>query len=433
MSLSDTRTKINDALRAAAVLDPHCHLDPERPCAGDPAEIVLYHHVWIEAVSAGMGQFEVSKSGLPHELTDPGIEPLERARRVLPFLPRIRNTTVGLLLRWLLEDLFDLHGALTAEKLDRLASLIEERSSSGDWEDRLYDELCRIERCVSVEAAGKSGTARVLRASEALRLVNIADGKRSPREVLAALGESTGREIRAAEDYRDALASVIAASDAGELTFLGAWVLPCMTDELATEEQVSRILAKAREGRPLSPSELGSVTFYGMSCALEELRKTPLRTIQMIVGAEVLPPHRAVTHWNGRFCGAASRLACRFEDFRFNLSTASDLFTQDTAVMAKHIPNVSVAAYWWHTLYPHYIRKSLETRLDAVPAGKIIAYFSDAYHAEWCYPKLKLVKQILADILIERVDRGWYTLDQALELIPTLFYDAPKAIYALEG
>ncbi len=184
-------------------------------------------------------------------------------------------------------------------------------------------------------------------------------------------------------------------------------------------------------GQALSQVELGSVTYYGLACALEELRKTPLRTIQMIVGAEVLPPHRAVTHWNGRFCGAASRLACRFEDFHFNLSTASDLYTHDTAVMAKHIPNVSVAGYWWHTLYPFYIRKALETRLDMVPANKIIAYFSDAYHAEWCYPKLKLVKQILGDILAERVDRGWYTLDQALMLVRTVLYDAPKAIYAI--
>ncbi len=249
MPLQDAREKIDQALQAVTVLDPHCHLDPERPCAADPAEIMLYHHVWIEAVSAGMGQYEVSAAGLPHELADPGIEPLERARRVLPFLPRIRNTTVGLLLRWLLEDLYDFRGDLTPDRLERLASVIEERGRDSAWEDRLFDELCRIERCVSVEAAEKSGTARILRASEALRQVNIADGKRSSREILAAMGETLGREIRSAADYRDMLADVVERLPAGELTFVGAWVLPCMTSELAAEDQVSRILVKAREGQ----------------------------------------------------------------------------------------------------------------------------------------------------------------------------------------
>jgi hypothetical protein len=66
-----------------------------------------------------------------------------------------------------------------------------------------------------------------------------------------------------------------------------------------------------------------------------------------------------------------------------------------------------------------------------VPGNKIIGYFSDAYHAEWCYPKLKLVKQIVEDVLTERVERGWYSLDLALQLIERLFYQNAREIYAL--
>ncbi len=51
---------------------------------------------------------------------------------------------------------------------------------------------------------------------------------------------------------------------------------------------------------------------------------TPLRTIQVIVCTEVLPPHRSLTHRHGNFCGAMGRIAGRFEDFRFNFSSASD-------------------------------------------------------------------------------------------------------------
>jgi len=162
---------------------------------------------------------------------------------------------------------------------------------------------------------------------------------------------------------------------------------------------------------------------------LEELRRTPLRTIQVIVGAEVLPPHRSIPIWDGRFTGALARIAGRFEDFQFNCSSASDLYSQDLGVLAKHVPNISVAAHWWHTLYPFYIRKSVETRIDMVPMNKIIAFFSDAYHSEWCYPKLKMVKAIWGQVLEERVAKGWCDVDTAVALIQSAFCDNPRRIY----
>jgi hypothetical protein len=153
-----------------------------------------------------------------------------------------------------------------------------------------------------------------------------------------------------------------------------------------------------------------------------------------LTGAELLPPptvHRSLTHWGEGFPVALGRIAGQYEDFRFNVTTAADAYIQDVGILAKHVPNISVAGYWWHTLYPFYIRKSIETRLDMAPMNKIVMFFSDAYHSEWCYPKLKLVKQILEQVLVERVERGWYSLDLALEIIQKTFYDNPKAIYGV--
>ena len=172
------------------------------------------------------------------------------------------------------------------------------------------------------------------------------------------------------------------------------WVVPYVTNEPPSEDAITRIIRKVKNEGTLSREEIGGFCHFGIQTLLQALRKTSLRTIQLIVGAEVLPPHRSIAQWSAGFSGAMGRIACRFEDFHFNASSASDAYTQDLGVLARHIPNISVAGYWWHTLYPFYIRKSLETRLDMVPTNKIIGYFSDAYHAEWCYPKLKMVKQI---------------------------------------
>lgn len=427
----DIKDKITRALDTVKVIDPHCHLDPAHPSARNLADIVLYHHVWIELVSSGMGQNEVTREGLPHELADPRMEPFERIRRSIPYLHNIGNTTLGLLLRWLLKDLYDFDNDISQTNVEKLYSLVSERGKDRNWEKRVFEDFCGIERCISVGSIGKPDSERILKASEVLRWVNIMDGKNTPQLKLLQMEASFGREIRRAADFRDFLIMMIGQLPISELKYLGARLLPYMTDELADEDNVDRILGKVTKGAPLNHTELGSVTYFGMVSALESLRKYDLKTIQLIVGAEVLLPHRPITHWSESFCGAVGRLACRFEDFNFNISSASDLYTQDIAVLAKHIPNISVAGYWWHTLYPFYIKKTLETRLDMIPANKIIGYFSDAYHCEWCYPKLRLVKQILGEILVERVKKGWYTLDTAKEIINTILYDTPKAIYCI--
>jgi hypothetical protein len=431
VSLAEVQTKINDALDRVVVVDPHCHLDASQPAARNLADIVLYHHVWIELVSAGMGQYEVSRAGLPHELADPQMEPMERVRRALPYLPRIRNTTVGMLLKWLLADLYGIKGGLQTTGLDTLAAEVNRRSRDEAWPEHFFADICRIEKAVTVEHLGKKPFARLAGADERMRSLNIADGKAGPRERLQLMASLLGRDVRNAVDYRDYARKLAIEPSMGSPLFMGAWMPAFFTDEFAEEEAVTRIIKKAWDGQPLTHTEMGSVSYFGIVAALEALRATSVRIIQLIVGAEVIPPHRSVTQWSGSFSGATARLASLFEDFRFNLSAASDSFTQDIAIMAKHIPNISVAGYWWHTMYPFYIRKSIETRLDIVPVNKIVAFFSDAYHCEWCWPKLRLVKQIMGEVLVDRVNRGMYDLDTALSIIPTVFHDAPKEIYGL--
>jgi len=278
--------------------------------------------------------------------------------------------------------------------------------------------------------AGTPYSDRIRQGREGLP-ANLAAGKQTAFEILASWESIFGREINSASDYREFLVETMESVPENEYKFLGWWVVPYVTDELAEENRVTRILNKVKNRQGLSHAESGSACFFALRAALTALRRRDLRTIQLIVGAEVLRPHRSITQWHGNFCGSIARIAGEFEDFHFNLSSASDLFTHDLAALAKHVPNISVAGYWWHTLYPFYIRKSLETRLDMVPMNKIIAYFSDAYHAEWCYPKLKMVKQIVEEILLERIERGWYRVETAVEIIEKIFHENPKRIYGV--
>jgi hypothetical protein len=422
---------LRSEIDAAPVVDPHTHLRPSRPQADGLADILLYHHVWVELVAAGLPATAATKAGLPHELADPKMEPIDRARAVLPYLGNIRNTTCGSLLRTLLGDLYGVPaGELTEGNLEDVFALAAQRAQDPAWGPHVLRDRCHIVSSLTVERNGEPCCdEHIGRGIE--QNVNLISGKSAPQQALEAMEHDLGRELRRAEDLGAALHALGQEYSQGHLHFVGLWLLPHLSYEEATEVAVTRVIERARDGNRLSHSELSAFTCYALRSLLSGLETGPLRTIQAIVGAEVLPPHRSLTHWSPEFPGSLARLAGEFEGFQFNCSAASDLYTQDLAILAKHVPNISVAGYWWHTLYPSYIRKSIETRLDIVPANKIVAFFSDAYHAEWCYPKVKLVKRIFGDVLLDRVAQGLLTDGIALSLVRQVFFDNPERIYGV--
>ncbi|MHB0878736.1 MAG: hypothetical protein ACYC5O_22075, partial [Anaerolineae bacterium] len=315
--MSGARAAICQALEDTNVVDVHCHLRPQKPAADSIADVVLYHHVWIELVSAGMPQHEVTRAGLPHELVDPEMPAIERVHRALPYLHAIGNTTSGLLLRWLLRDLYGLE-CLCATTLDTAADLVAMRGADPAWQQEVLRRRCHIETSISVEHTGPPYSPTMLLGSEGLP-TNLQDGKRSPCQVLAALDASLGREVRTVADLRQLLARLADRWQSEGVRFLGVWPLPYLTVDGANDEAAADILSRARERDRLSPDDLGRFAGFVLTAALDELRRTDVRTIQLIVGAEVLPPHRSLTHWSPGFAGAVGRIASAYEDFRFNL------------------------------------------------------------------------------------------------------------------
>lgn len=420
---------IRSRLDHVSVVDPHCHVRPDNPSADSIADIVLYHHIWSELVSSGMPQHEVTRSGLPHEVAPPDMEAAERVRRALPWLGNIANTTLGGFLRTLLRDLYGLDGELCEDNLDEAINAVEERSSDPGWTEEVLRGRCGIEHSITVEGGGEPPLSGIHRGVEA-PWVKIVSGKRTPAEMLASFERDFGREIRSAAELSEYITRYVRELPDG-LRFVGVWPVPHLSADHATDADVDTTLRKARDGERLDPEEAGGFSYFAITALLEALRDTPVRgaTIQLICGAEVLPPHRSVTQWAPAYTGAVGRLAGANEDFHFSLSTAADQLSQDLGILARHVPNVSVAGYWWHTLYPRYIRKSVETRIDMIPMNKIVAFFSDAYHIEWCYPKLRMVKQIWGEVLTERVEGGWMALGTAEELVEKAFHENPLRIY----
>ena len=220
--MADHRQVVQEALREVKVIDPHCHLRPERPCADNLADILLYHHVWIELVSSGMPQHEVTRKGLPQELGDPKIAPFERVRRALKYVDPIWSTTSGLYLRWILQDLYGVQ-ELNDRNLTEVYDIVQQKADDERWQDELFAERCGIERSITVESDAPSG--RILVGREHI-LQNILDGKRSSAEMLASMERSYGRAIDDAQDYRQYVTQLAESLPSQRPVFVNVWSLP---------------------------------------------------------------------------------------------------------------------------------------------------------------------------------------------------------------
>ena len=61
-----------------------------------------------------------------------------------------------------------------------------------------------------------------------------------------------------------------------------------------------------------------------------------------------------------------------------------------------------------------------------------LASFSNAYMVEWVYGKLSVVRKETARILAEKIERGYYTEDLAVDIIRKIFYENPQNLYLNE-
>jgi hypothetical protein len=122
----------------------------------------------------------------------------------------------------------------------------------------------------------------------------------------------------------------------------------------------------------------------------------------------------------------------RHPRLRFQCFLASRHANQALCTLARELPNLSLAGYWWHNFFPDVMRQVMSERLDMLPANKQIGFFSDAYCVEWTFAKAILIRKQLAQVLAQRIEQGQYSTAQALETAKTILFDSPRQLLGMK-
>jgi hypothetical protein len=100
-------------------------------------------------------------------------------------------------------------------------------------------------------------------------------------------------------------------------------------------------------------------------------------------------------------------------------------------VLAKTYSNVYLDFNWLPLISPVVAERMLAEWLDTVPASKL-EWGGDCQHVEAVYGHVLQVREVLARVLTDKLVRGEFNEEMALDVARKLLRDNVWEIYALE-
>ena len=441
MDLNTIARDIEEALTAGPMLDAHTHLDATHLAARGLHDVLLYHMVVSDLVSAGCPD----RGRMSESPTDE--EARTRIERALPYLPGIANTSCAWGLRILLEDLFDWRKPVTAENWNAVDGAIRERAREQDraagiqakagirrsvtelW--RRHDGRADAMLQYSLEWAF-FGRAQWGEFDTAVWELEKAWSEGAPAAP-APIGPDAkrpvpSRTIRSVADVHDALDAYV---EAIPPTVLGtAQHLSTDIDFQAVDGRTmaSALRRRSRAGR----QERDVYASYIMEefFKLLEARK-PGVMFQFSLGAEPLPAETA-SRLSQATLASLAEIVARHPGIRFQCYLSSGHANQTLCTLARELPNFTLAGFWWHNFFPAFIDRVIRERLDMLSAARQVGFFSDAYTIEWSYAKAVIVRRILSRVLADKVMIGQYDTAAALAAAREILYESPQRLMGIK-
>ena len=435
MSEQDVITTLEEGLAEIPLLDAHTHLDARHLAARGLHDVLLYHMVISDLVSAGCSS-RARLSEHPNER-----EAAARLQEAVPYVPRILNTSCFWGVRLILRDLYGWSEPITADNWQRLHAIIRERSQEAAWPREVL-RRAGIRRACTEFSRRHDGSAddifqyalewaffaRAQWGANDMPLYELerAWNQTGPSEPLpVTLGASrpeVARPIRTVADADEAVSYYVSKTPFGKVIATVQHISTDISFRLVSEVEMAAALEHRDAATPADRDIYASYILERFLSALE-LHGDEI-VYQFSFGAEPLPYETGSKVRQESIFELAAMIE-RHPKLRFQVSLSSAHANQALCTLARELPNLSLAGYWWHNFFPTIVRRVIGERLDMVAQSKHVGFFSDAYCVDWAYAKAVMVRKQWAVVLAERVAQGQYTIEEALAIARQALYQTP--------
>ena len=351
------------------------------------------------------------------------------------------------MLRMILRDLYAWKEPITPGNWRRLDAMVRERADDRAWHHAIFDRL-NIRRTCAEHARRGSGRRRraaaILAGMGVLHPLPMGRVRHGPVRAGALLGPAAGaarRRSAASGRPSDRVIGMPGRRARGHRALR-------RRDPLRSDHQHrhlvfhdDRLPPGQRRGnggrhpppRPGRPAERDIYASYINEAFLTALEKHADKIVfQFSLGAEPMP-YETASILHQRTIHQIAEMIGRHPRLRFQVFLASRHANQAFCTMARELPNLSLAGYWWHNFFPDSMRQVIAERLDMLPVNKQIGFFSDAYCVEWVYGKVAMAEKQLARVLAEKILQGQYTRDDAVGIARSILYESPQTLLGMVG
>jgi hypothetical protein len=433
---------LEHALAEVPVLDVHTHLVGGKLGARGLHDVLLYHMVISDLYAAGCpnGARLTQYPGWPaREEAD------TRLAEAVPYLPLIRNTSSFWGVRVILADLYGWTEPIRPDNWRRLDAMIRERADDRAWHHGILDKL-NIRRTGTEIARREDGADddRLQYALEwgfftrcqwgefdtALYELERCWGRspESPSPIGSGGRPPTERVIRTLPDVHAAVAHYVNAIPYGKVLSTATHVSTDIDFRLVNDADMEAALKRRHRAGPAERDVYASYINEAFLTALEKHAHEII--FQFSFGAEPLP-FETGSRLSQRTIAQMAEIIGRHPRLRFQVFLSSRHANQSLCTLARELPNLSLAGYWWHNFFPNIIRQVIAERLDMLPVNKQVGFFSDAYCVEWTYAKAVIVRKQMARVLADKIEQGQYTMDDALAIARAILYESPQVLLGM--
>lgn len=119
-----------------------------------------------------------------------------------------------------------------------------------------------------------------------------------------------------------------------------------------------------------------------------------------------------------------------FPKVKFDLFHLSYPYQGELSILAKLFPNVHVDFCWAHIISGSLSRRALHEMMETVPINKIFGFGGDYRYPELSYAHAKMARRNITQVLTEKVESGFCTEDEALEIGRMLLHDNPAQLFS---
>ena len=120
-----------------------------------------------------------------------------------------------------------------------------------------------------------------------------------------------------------------------------------------------------------------------------------------------------------------------YADARFAILHGGFPFTGEAAVMAKTFPNIYLDGSWVRQASLSTAKAVLHEWLEVVPCSKIMIWGGNSRYPEAAYLSLLMTKDIVAEVLAEKVESGYFGEGLAVDIAWKLFRENARSFYNL--